>query len=142
MKIESYKTEKLKVEKDLNEMTKKSDLISWIRVALFILIMGLLSYGYFKKINIFYAFVAVLTIIFFVIVKLHSDIELKIKYKKSKIQVYQKYIKRLNGTWYDFKEKGTEYLDENMPYLKDLDIFGEGSLYQYGNAYAYGERID
>ena len=30
MKIESYKTEKLKVEKDLNEMTKKSDLISWI----------------------------------------------------------------------------------------------------------------
>ena len=38
MKIESYKTEKLKVEKDLNEMTKKSDLISWIRVALFILI--------------------------------------------------------------------------------------------------------
>ena len=103
MKIESYKTEKLKVEKDLNEMTKKSDLISWIRVALFILIMGLLSYGYFKK----------------------------IKYKKSKIQVYQKYIKRLNGTWYDFKEKGTEYLDENMPYLKDLDIFGEGSLYQY-----------
>ena len=96
MKIESYKTEKLKVEKDLNEMTKKSDLISWIRVALFILIMGLLSYGYFKKIDIFYAFVAVLTIIFFVIVKLHSDIELKIKYKKSKIQVYQKYIKRLN----------------------------------------------
>lgn len=131
MKIESYKTEKLKVEKDLNEMTKKSDLISWIRVALFILIMGLLSYGYFKKIDIFYAFVAVLTIIFFVIVKLHSDIELKIKYKKSKIQVYQKYIKRLNGTWYDFKDKGTEYLDENMPYLKDLDIFGEGSLYQY-----------
>ena len=94
MKIESYKTEKLKVEKDLNEMTKKSDLISWIRVALFILIMGLLSYGYFKKIDIFYVFVAVLTIIFFVIVKLHSDIELKIKYKKSKIQVYQKYIKR------------------------------------------------
>ena len=61
MKIESYKTEKLKVEKDLNEMTKKSDLISWIRVALFILIMGLLSYGYFKKIDIFYAFVAALT---------------------------------------------------------------------------------
>ena len=56
MKIESYKTEKLKVEKDLNEMTKKSDLISWIRVALFILIMGLLSYGYFKKIDIFLCF--------------------------------------------------------------------------------------
>ncbi|WP_337814254.1 mannonate oxidoreductase, partial [Intestinibacter sp.] len=45
--------------------------------------------------------------------------------------VYNKYIKRLNGTWYDFKDKGSEYLDENMPYLKDLDIFGEGSLYQY-----------
>ena len=51
MKIESYKTEKLKVEKDLNEMTKKSDLISWIRVALFILMVVFLTYGYFNKNN-------------------------------------------------------------------------------------------
>ena len=36
MKIENFKNEKIKIEKDLKEMKRKSDLISWIRVALFI----------------------------------------------------------------------------------------------------------
>ncbi|MDO5010367.1 MAG: mannonate oxidoreductase [Intestinibacter bartlettii] len=131
MKIENYKNDKIKVEKDLKEMTKKSDLISWIRVALFILVIAFLAYGYFKKNNLFYVLSVVLTVGFLAIVKYHSNIEAKVKYKESKVQVYKRYIKRLNSTWYDFKDKGTEYLDENMPYLKDLDIFGEGSLYQY-----------
>lgn len=131
MKIEAYKNEKSKVEKDLKEMNKKSNLISWIRVALFILMTVFLAYGYFKKNNLFYILVLVFMAVFFIVVKFHTDMETKIKYKKSKLQVYKKYIKRLDGTWYDFKEKGTEYLDEDMPYLKDLDIFGEASLYQY-----------
>ncbi|WP_455543236.1 MutS-related protein [Intestinibacter sp.] len=131
MKIENYKNEKIKIEKNLNEMKKKSNLISWFRVALFILMVCFLAYGYFNKNNLFYILVALSVVGFLVLVKFHNDIEAKIKYKESKVQVYKKYIKRLDGTWYDFKDKGTEYLDDDMPYLKDLDIFGEGSLYQY-----------
>lgn len=131
MKIEDYKNKKIEVENDLKQMKKKSNLISWLRVVLFVLIVVCLAYGYFNKINAFYILMAALTAVFFVIVKIHNDIEANIKYKLSKIHVYKRYVKRLNGTWYDFKDKGTEYLDEKMPYLKDLDIFGEGSLYQY-----------
>ena len=36
MKIEIFKNEKAKVEQDLKSIKRKSDLISWIRVALFI----------------------------------------------------------------------------------------------------------
>ena len=131
MKIEIFKNEKAKVEQDLKSIKRKSDLISWIRVALFILMVVFLTYGYFNKNNKFYLLVLISALVFLILVKYHSNIEADVKYKQSKIQVYNKYIKRLNGTWYDFKDKGSEYLDENMPYLKDLDIFGEGSLYQY-----------
>ena len=131
MKIEDYKKKREEIEKSLKELNKKSNFISWIRVALFIVIVAVLAYGYFNKNNMFYGIALILTVVFLVAVKLHNDIEAKIKYKESKIKLYKKYIKRLNGTWYDFKDKGTEYLDEKMPYLKDLDIFGEGSLYQY-----------
>ncbi|MGN1033363.1 MAG: hypothetical protein ACI4PU_07835 [Intestinibacter sp.] len=131
MKIKDYKNKLEEIEKSLQKLGKKSNFISWVRVALFVVIMGLLSYGYFNKNSLFYVLAFILTVVFFVSVKWHNNMELEIKYKQSKCKVYKRYIKRLNGTWYDFKDKGTEYLDENMPYLKDLDIFGEGSLYQY-----------
>ena len=131
MKIEDYKKKREEIEKSLQELNKKSNFISWIRVALFVAIVALLSYGYFNKNNIFYGLVLILTVVFLATVKLHNNIEAKIKYRESKGNVYKKYIKRLNGTWYDFRDRGTEYLDEKMPHLKDLDIFGEGSLYQY-----------
>lgn len=131
MKIEDYKKKREEIEKSLQELNKKSNFISWIRVALFVAIVALLSYGYFNKNNIFYGLVLILTVVFLATVKLHNNIEAKIKYRESKGNVYKKHIKRLNGTWYDFRDKGTEYLDEKMPHLKDLDIFGEGSLYQY-----------
>ena len=51
MKIENFKNEKIKIEKDLKDMKRKSDLISWIRVALFILMVVFLAYGYFNKNN-------------------------------------------------------------------------------------------
>ena len=56
MKIEIFKNEKAKVEQDLKSIKRKSDLISWIRVALFILMVVFLTYGYFNKNNKFYAF--------------------------------------------------------------------------------------
>ena len=127
MKIEDYRKKYKEIEKDLKELNKKSNSISWIRVGLFVVILGLLAYGYFNKNTTFYVLSLILTIVFFVVVKFHSKMEDKIKYKQSKSKVYKRYIKRLNGTWYDFKDNGAEYLDQDMPYLKDLDIFGEGS---------------
>ena len=49
MKIEIFKNEKAKVEQDLKSIKRKSDLISWIRVALFILMVVFLTYGYFNN---------------------------------------------------------------------------------------------
>ena len=73
MKIENFKNEKIKIEKDLKEMKRKSDLISWIRVALFILMVVFLAYGYFNKNNKFYLLVLLSAVAFLILVKYHSN---------------------------------------------------------------------
>lgn len=37
---------------------------------------------------------------------------------------------RLEGRWHSFAEKGERYLDPNHLYAGDLDVFGQGSLFQ------------
>lgn len=37
------------------------------------------------------------------------------------------------GEWKDFADSGKEFMDENHPYAADLDIFGQGSLFQWIN---------
>ena len=84
MKIEIFKNEKAKVEQDLKSIKRKSDLISWIRVALFILMVVFLTYGYFNKNNKFYLLVLISALVFLILVKYHSNIEADVKYKQVK----------------------------------------------------------
>ncbi|MGD9155765.1 MAG: DNA mismatch repair protein [Bacillota bacterium] len=42
-------------------------------------------------------------------------------------------IWRLDGRWSAFLDTGNEFLDDNHPYSSDLDIFGQGSLFQWIN---------
>ncbi len=42
-------------------------------------------------------------------------------------------LKRLKGFWKSFSDTGQEFSDENHSYAQDLDIFGNGSLFQMIN---------
>ncbi|MBT9585923.1 DNA mismatch repair protein MutS [bacterium] len=44
---------------------------------------------------------------------------------------YQEGLHRLDGTWIGRGLQGADYLDPQHPYLRDLDIFGKGSLFEY-----------
>jgi DNA mismatch repair ATPase MutS len=61
-----------------------------------------------------------------------------------KIISYQKYVIvlrdinehslwRLDGRWTTFLDTGNEFRDDSHPYTSDLDIFGQGSLFQWIN---------
>jgi hypothetical protein len=39
-------------------------------------------------------------------------------------------LSRLDGKWHDFPEKGERFLVPEHPYATDLDVFGQGSLFQ------------
>lgn len=42
-------------------------------------------------------------------------------------------IKRFNGEWKSFADKGSQFVDLEHPYGADLDIVGKNSLYQWTN---------
>jgi hypothetical protein len=52
-------------------------------------------------------------------------------------------IARLTGEWHRFPERGDEFRQVDHPYADDLDIFGQGSLFQLVNETAtkWGESV-
>ena len=46
------------------------------------------------------------------------------------VAFYQRGIARLDDRWMGAGETGTRFLDPSHPYAEDLDLFGEGSLFQ------------
>ncbi len=43
---------------------------------------------------------------------------------------YERGLARLDGQWAGAGQRGTRFLDPHHPYADDLDVFGEGSLYE------------
>jgi hypothetical protein len=70
--------------------------------------------------------------VFISLMKIHSRILIKIKLQEAIIKINQDEILALDGK-YDFFENGTEFNDPAHPFSEDLDIFGEGSLFQFLN---------
>lgn len=78
--------------------------------------------------------VLVLTVIFYggfvYLVYKHQKIKEKLEYYESMRLINEKYVKRMNGEWHEFEDRGEELLDEAHPYALDLDLVGERSLFQ------------
>jgi MutS domain V len=49
---------------------------------------------------------------------------------KVRASLNERGIARLEGRWHDFPEKGERYLSQDHLYAADLDVFGQGSLFQ------------
>ncbi len=46
----------------------------------------------------------------------------------------KKGLKRIDGTWREFKDKGEEFLEDTHGFSGDLDVFGASSLFQWINS--------
>ncbi len=111
----------------LDTETKKINRISNIRIVCAISIVILIYFG-FRNTPLLYAIVPLIAL-FVVLVKRHT-----------KLFVYKVHLEnlvRINSLEMDaVKSKisgffaGTEFIDPHHPYTHDLDIFGEGSLFQ------------
>lgn len=64
----------------------------------------------------------------------HSIITEKINYHKGIISINKKQLDRISYNWDSFDDIGEEFIDENHPYSKDLDIVGKKSLFQFINS--------
>lgn len=120
-----------------NLLKKQNQTISFIGLLRFLTFASGVGFAIlFYLRNTYYLSVFVLiaaSIIFIFLANKHN----KIKYNKIRCstlgEINENSVKRINNNWKDFSDKGEDFTDENHNYSKDLDIFGENSLFQWIN---------
>ena len=112
---------------------RKATTISFLRLVVFVgaafLIYlfaspGLMSYVY---LVIFLGIIA-----FFILIKMHSKALYRQKIQEAFIKINTDELKALSGDFGHF-ENGKVFMDHSHPFSYDIDIFGEGSLFQFLN---------
>ncbi|MBN2747223.1 MAG: hypothetical protein JXR34_10900 [Bacteroidales bacterium] len=113
----------------LVKLTEKSNIISALRLILFILIAGLVIYFATTNVNLIVYTLFFGLVFFVVLVKHHEKLHQKKKFVESLKRINREEIGYLNNNWSGF-EDGSRFLKKQSLHARDLDLFGENSLYQ------------
>ena len=70
-------------------------------------------------------------VIFIYLVYMHHSVKTAHQYLAHLKKVNEISLKRVKGEWKEFADRGNAFYEEAHPFAKDLDIFGQGSLYQW-----------
>ncbi len=111
----------------IQSKSKKINLISNLRL---LTALAFLVFLYFTFTNSSFFFVALpLLVAFALLVRRHSELFDRKVHLENLLKINDCEIHGLKGDISCFR-KGSEFIDFNHPYTHDLDIFGEGSLFQ------------
>ncbi len=83
-------------------------------------------------------------LIFIYLVYRHRKLKAVYNYVAVLIDVNIHSIMRLEGRWTEFNDKGEDFKDEKHEFSYDLDVFGQGSLFQWinsANTYTGRDRL-
>lgn len=126
-RLQTFRSQEVKQQELFNR-------ISNIRMLVFLVGAGITSVCFIKADAIYGYFVLLLSLIPFIFFVLkHQRIKRELNKIRCKIEINEKYLSRLDGSWIDFKENGQDFIDPGHSYTGDLDIFGEKSLFQWIN---------
>lgn len=131
---QGYETRRSSYEKDLIKIKKEDNVLALMRGLIAIASVVFLIFGYLKDIPYFAAYIALPIFIFILIVVRHHGVRKKINFLHNLVQINKIALLRLGGKWNNFASSGKEFMNLDHPYTGDLNIFGQGSLYQYINA--------
>lgn len=131
---ELYSQKKEAYTNELGQINKKDNLLVTIRSLLSVtmVLITIISLGN-KDFSILFSLIP-LGVTFFAVFKYHNKVQEKKTYLTNLIKVNNASLDRLNGNWTHFSNNGSSHLDPNHPYTRDLNIFGQGSLFQYINS--------
>lgn len=68
--------------------------------------------------------------IFFVLVGVHARVVERWERSKRSVQFYERGLARLEDRWIGAHDAGARFRDPNHVYSEDLDLFGQGSLFE------------
>lgn len=111
--------------------SKEKERIVLFRTLSFIVAFGLIVYG-FNTDKFAYAIISLpLLVVFLWLVIKHQKVKKQIRYINSIININQTALDRLAWKWTGFSNTGQRFANPEHPYSTDLNIFGQGSLFQY-----------
>ena len=126
----TYKERHRDFSAQLSAITRRINIISNLRLTAAVL--GILSF-YFSLTNVSIAGITVgLLVIFFYLVQSHARLFREKIHLENLVRINKGEMNALSGNFSSFTP-GNEFVDPHHPYTHDLDIFGDGSLYQYIN---------
>lgn len=132
--IEKYERRKNRYASLLKKQASSINIISNLRLVVFVLGLAALIAAYFTKYYILFGAVALASAVLFVyMIMLHEKLIGKKKYTILLVKINEEALSRLKGEWTGFQDDGAEFSDESHNYSQDMDIFGKGSLYQWTN---------
>lgn len=132
---EFYKSNVEKNGQESSNLNSKINIIGWSRLIV-VLLGALVDYLLYKqnKINLIILITIFFAGVFLVLIFYHNNI---LEYKKRLdllININEKGLKRLSGEFKNFEDNGLEYLDSEHPFINDLDVFGNNSIFQFINS--------
>lgn len=110
------------------------NLLSNLRIIVFILGLGLVLYLFLIKEYLYSGLLfSCFLLIFLILLIKHEKSREKCKEITRLIEINQNSVKRITGSWTEFPDTGEEFIDQKHPFTWDLDIFGQASLFQWIN---------
>ena len=131
MKKQKYLSHIEQINTVLSILEYRLDKVGWLRIATFLLGIVSIIAGFELENNLYYIIGILLVLGFTGLVKHYNKLKNQKQYETAKKEVVEGYLKRLGQEWLDFKEDGKDYINQDIPRTKDLDLLGKGSLFQY-----------
>lgn len=118
----------------LGKQKQTINFISLLRLIVFLSGVGFTVYMYLKKLYYASAGISIAAAVGFVFLAIkHSKIIDNKKLTSAIYDINEASLKRVNGEWKQFQDKGEEFKDNEHNYSDDLDIFGQSSVFQWIN---------
>ena len=140
---EFYQQNTSKARAEIKDLDKKIDQISLMRLAL--IVVG--GAALFQVIQAQLLTLTLLTfigllILFFLMVSRQSKLSAKKETASRFLKINENEIALISNHTANIYNSGEEYADDQHPYASDLDIYGEGSLFQLSNRCATAGGMD
>jgi len=132
MSLQVYQQLLSKYQTISEQRRKRLQTLSALRLSSFVIVI--ISIYYYSKTSEWWLLLLALASFcsFLYLIRFYDKIKLKYEISKALVRINETEIGLLKGER-SFYEDGKEYTDAHHPFSYDLDIFGEGSLYQFLN---------
>jgi hypothetical protein len=77
-----------------------------------------------------WSLIAAPVVVFIVLMVLHQSVHAVVARLERAVKFYERALRRIEDDWSGGGEKGERFADRSHPYSEDLDLFGEGSMFE------------